>query len=76
MTTVETEYKGIPMAIIGEAEAHVPQRLTADPYYSTPEDGGWFEAQSVLVGSYDIIDLLDADILANIEERAYQEVFV
>jgi hypothetical protein len=63
-------YGGIEFEVEGEYLPYTPARITADPYYSEPPDGGYFEEFDVLIGGNSIFEMLTEATVEKIEELA------
>lgn len=67
-------YHGIEFEVEGEYVPHIPAKLTADPYYSTPPEGGYFEELYIKHKGEDITDLLDCHVQNAIEQIAQEDI--
>lgn len=68
---VEVEYESVTYRVTGEMVGYVPARITADPYYSSPEEGGYIEDMRVHLGGFDITEHLAEEVTIEIGNLAY-----
>ena len=63
-------YQGVEFEVEGEYTPKRPAKLTADPYYSTPPEGGNFEELHIKHNGVELYNLLDSSVCNAIEEIA------
>jgi hypothetical protein len=61
-------HAGVPFTVTGEVNQRTPATRT------DPAEGGCFEDYSILVGEYDLTDLLDSDAIDFILEVSNDEL--
>lgn len=64
--TVMVEIDGEEYEVSGDFVVYEPERITEDPYYSTPEDGGYFESIEILHDGENVTGRLPPDLQADI----------
>ena len=80
--TIHLTYKGHDLTVSGEYTPYTPARITADPYYSRPAEGGIFEEPTIAAEGLDpdITELLECgpcvydDIVSLAEQKAREGV--
>lgn len=50
-----------------------PAHITADPYYSVDEEGGYFEDYDILLGDTDVTEILSDDVIEEVVRKAEEE---
>lgn len=70
--TVELTLYGVDFRLKGEFVPRRPPKITADPYYSHPGEGGEFLIDELTVAGFEMLDLLDDSIVEEIAEAAYE----
>ena len=63
-------FRGVSLDVEGTYTQYVPARLTADPYYSTPAEGGIDELYVKLDG-VDVTDWLTDDTYLALREEVW-----
>lgn len=76
-TTYDTEDASYELELTYDYVPYTPARLTADPYYSEPEDGGYCEDVSYELVSYTKYE--DGKVIANEVtpeiEKEFEKIF-
>ncbi len=70
---VTIDYQGLELDVYGEYEEYQPKKITLDPYYSEPEEGG-FDLYRVMINNVDITDWLNESMFKSIANATYTEL--
>lgn len=68
------KFHGIDMDVHGYPVKSKHAVLTADPANSIPPEGGYIDGMRVMIGDFDVTDILEADALDKIESAALMEI--
>lgn len=65
-------FYGVPLRVSGEYVPRRPAKITADPYYSHPGEGGEFLIDRVMVDEYDIFELMDDEVVVELATKLFE----
>jgi len=68
--TVNITFEGCEFAVEGNYQPFTPAKLTADPYYSHPPEGGEWNDYRIMMGDVDLTDWLRDTVVDRIIEAA------
>jgi len=71
--SISVFYKGFELDVTGDFENYEPAHITADPYYSSPAEGGEVVPERIELANTDILELLSEDAFEEICEKAWYE---
>jgi len=73
LDSVDITYDGIEITVKGDFIPYKEGKTQGDPESCYPSEGGYVEGYEILVGGYDITDILRGNVESNIREAAFEK---